>query len=55
MTMSRYVMVVEIVVDVIDEQEDPKQIAEQYAKMATGYKSIGAIESKVVTVERVSN
>lgn len=55
MTMSKHVILVEIVVEVIDGQEDPKEIAEQYAKMATVYKSIGAVESKVVKVERVSN
>lgn len=53
MTMSKYAIVVEIVVEVIDEQEDPKKIAEQYAIMAQTYRSIGAVESKVVKVERV--
>lgn len=55
MTMSKYAIVVEIVVDVIDEQEDPKKIAERYADMAYQYKSINASESKVVKVDRVSN
>jgi hypothetical protein len=53
MTISRHKIVVEILVDVIDDREDPKIIANQYAEMALTYKSIGAVESKVVKVEKV--
>lgn len=52
MTTSQYKIVVEIVIEVVDDMEDPKQIAEHYAKMATKYKSVGAVESNVVKVER---
>jgi hypothetical protein len=52
MTISRYKIVVEILVDVLDEQEDPKKIAKQYADMALTYRSIGAVESKVVKVDK---
>lgn len=53
MTISRHRIVVEIVIEVVDDLEDPKQIAEQYARMSQTYRSIGAIESKVIEIERV--
>lgn len=56
MSLTQYKIVVEIVVECIDSIEDiegAKAIAQQYADMAQKYKSIAAIESNVMSVERV--
>jgi hypothetical protein len=53
MTISRHKIVVEIVVETLDDRPtDVQMIAMQYAEMAKKYASIGAVESRVVTIER---
>jgi hypothetical protein len=46
-------IVVEIIVETLDDRpEDPKFIAEQYKNMALQYRSIGAVDAKILEVVR---
>lgn len=51
MSSSRHKIVIEIIVETLDERpQDPAYIAEQYKNMAIQYRSIGASEARVVSV-----